>query len=154
MEMQDKLVHYSYNNFIDTPSGPDSENQNKISCDGGIIRWHFDASKFFDVTTQLEESKTSLAKEMAISSAEDPLYFIHAGLSEFIYQAVEEAIEMGGFENLQHVMLISHYGFNESHKRRECYTLQLSGRSELLQVDKIILYKDMSFEEAKVESNN
>ncbi|QVY66254.1 hypothetical protein [Polaribacter sp. Q13] len=34
------------------------------------------------------------------------------------------------------------------------YTLQLSGRSELLQIDKIILYKDMSFEEAKIESNN
>ncbi len=119
MEMQDKLVHYSYNNFIDAPSGPDSENQNKISCDGGIIRWHFDATKFYDVTTQLEEAKTSLAKEMAKSSADDPLYFIHAGLSEFVYQAVEKAIEMGGLENLKHVMLVSHSGFNENHKRRE-----------------------------------
>lgn len=34
------------------------------------------------------------------------------------------------------------------------YTIQLSGRSEYLQIDKIILYKNMSFEEAKMELNN
>ncbi|MCK0157109.1 hypothetical protein MWU65_07970 [Cellulophaga sp. F20128] len=119
MEMQDKLVHFSYNNFIDAPAGPDEKNQNKLSCDGGIIRWHFDADKFYDVTTQLEEAKNSLAREMVKSTAEDPLYFLHAGLSEFVYQAVEKAIELGGLENLKHVKLVSHSGFNENHKRRE-----------------------------------
>lgn len=119
LEMQDKLVHFSYNNFIDAPAGPDGENQNKISCDGGIIRWHFDESVFYDVTTHLEEAQLSLAKEMAKSTAEDPLYFIHAGLSEFVYLAVEKAIELGGLENLKHVKLVSHSGFNENHKRRE-----------------------------------
>lgn len=119
LEMQDNLVHYSYNNFINAPAGPDSENQNKISCDGAIIRWHFDATKFFDVTTQFEDAKTSLAKEIVKSTADNPLYFIHAGLSEFVYQAVEKAIEMGGLENLQHVLFVSHSGFNENHKRRK-----------------------------------
>ncbi len=119
LEMQDNLAHFSYNNFIEAPAGPDRENQNKISCDGAIIRWHFDASKFFDVTTQLEDATNSLAKEMAKSTADDPLYFLHAGLSEFVYLAVEKAIELGGLENLKHVKLISHSGFNENHKRRE-----------------------------------
>ncbi|WP_075589653.1 hypothetical protein [Labilibacter marinus] len=119
LELQDQLVHYSYNNFIDAPAGPDSENQNKISCDGGIIYWHFNASKFYDVTTQLEAAKTSLAKEMSISTEDNPLYFIHAGLSEFVYQAVEKAIEMGGMENLRHVKLVSHSGFNENETRRD-----------------------------------
>ncbi|PKQ65008.1 hypothetical protein BZG02_04000 [Labilibaculum filiforme] len=119
LEMQDKLVHYSYNNFIDAPAGPDSRNQNKISCDGGIIRWHFDAEKFYDVTTQLEQATNSLAKEMTKSTADDPLYFLHAGLSEFVYLAVEKAIELGGLENLRYVKLVSHSGFNENHKRRE-----------------------------------
>ncbi|WP_162845440.1 glycoside hydrolase family 30 protein [Labilibaculum antarcticum] len=118
LEMQDKLVHFSYNNFIDAPAGPDSENQNKISCDGAIMRWQFDASKFFDVTTQLEQAKTHLAQEMLKSTAEDPLYFIHAGLSEFVYQVVEEVVKMNGLEALSHVKLISHSGFNENEKRR------------------------------------
>ena len=119
LKLQDKLVHCSYNNFIDAPAGPDNENQNKISCDGAIIRWHFDASKFYDVTTQLEKAKTNLAIEMKKSTAKDPLYFIHAGLSEFVYQAVEKAIEMGGLEALKHVKLVSHSGFNENETRRD-----------------------------------
>ncbi|RKR08090.1 hypothetical protein CLV91_2860 [Maribacter vaceletii] len=118
-EMQDNLVHYSYNNFIDAPEGPDSENQNKISCDGGIIRWNFDSSNFFDVTAQKEKAILHLAKEMAKSTAEDPLYFLHAGLSEFVYQAVEKTIDIGGLKALSHVKLISHSGFNEKEKRRE-----------------------------------
>ncbi|MGQ1784840.1 MULTISPECIES: hypothetical protein [unclassified Saccharicrinis] len=116
--LQDKLVHCSYNNFIDAPAGPDNENQNKLSCDGSIIRWNFDASRFFDVTTQLEEARTNLATEMVKSTADDPLYFMHAGLSEFVYRAVEKAIDMGGLEALSHVKLLSHSGFNENEKRR------------------------------------
>jgi hypothetical protein len=119
LEMQERLVHFSYNNFIDAPSGPDNENQNKISCDGGIKRWNFDGSKFFDVTTQLNEAKTHLAKEMIKSTESEPLYFLHAGLSEFVYQVVEKAIVLGGIESLKYVKLVSHSGFNENEKRRK-----------------------------------
>ncbi|MGQ1910127.1 hypothetical protein ACT3CE_10090 [Marinifilum sp. RC60d5] len=117
--LQDQLVHCSYNNFIDAPAGPDSENQNKISCDGAISRWHFNAGNFYDVTTQLEEAKTNLASEMASSTADNPLYFIHAGLSEFVYQAVKKAIDLGGLEALKYVKLVSHSGFNENETRRD-----------------------------------
>ena len=119
LDLQDKLVHCSYNNFIDAPAGPDSENQNKISCDGAISRWNFNAAIFYDVTTQLEEAKTNLASEMASSTTDNPLYFIHAGLSEFVYQAVKKTIDMGGLEALKHVKLVSHSGFNENETRRD-----------------------------------
>lgn len=37
--LRDRLVHCSYNNFVDAPSGPDEKNQLKISADGSIERW-------------------------------------------------------------------------------------------------------------------
>ncbi|ARV14168.1 hypothetical protein [Polaribacter sp. SA4-12] len=119
LQLQHKLVHCSYNNFIDAPAGPDAENQLKISCDGAIERWGFDGSTFFDVTTQPEASKLNLASEMGKSTAADPLYFIHAGLSEFLYKVVEEVIKQGNIEALNHVYLLSHSGFNEGEKRRD-----------------------------------
>lgn len=117
--LQEKLVHYSYNNFIDAPQGPDKTNQMKISADGAILRWHFDSTKFFDVTKQLSAARSSLASEMSRSTAEDPLYVILAGLSEFLYQAVDEVVKQGHVESLNHVYLVSHSGFNENEKRRD-----------------------------------
>ena len=49
LKMQDKLVHYSYNNFIAAPAGPDDKNQMKIGVDGAIARWGFDGDKSNDV---------------------------------------------------------------------------------------------------------
>ncbi len=119
LELQDKLVHCSYNNFIDAPAGPDDENQLKISADGCITRWKFNKDVFFDVTTQLSKARTSLATEMGKSTADDPLYFLHAGLSEFLYQVIEEVIAKGKIEALNHVYLISHSKFNENEIRRD-----------------------------------
>jgi hypothetical protein len=116
--LQEKLVHCSYNNFIDAPSGPDEENQLKISADGAIERWAFDPGVFFDVTTQLDAAVANLALEMGRSTPEDPLYFCHAGLSEFVYLAVEETIARGHLEALAHVRLLSHSRFNENEQRR------------------------------------
>ena len=50
-------------------SGPDDENQVKISADGAIKHYGgFKPCIFFDVTTQLELAKTNLAEEMAKST--------------------------------------------------------------------------------------
>ncbi|WP_344786030.1 hypothetical protein [Postechiella marina] len=117
--LQDKLVHCSYNNFIDAPPGPDNKNQLKISADGSIARWGFNKEAFFDVTKQLKESRSHLANEMGKSTASNPLYFMHAGLSEFIYQVVEEVIANGNIEALNHVYLLSHSKFNENEIRRD-----------------------------------
>ncbi|MDV7187120.1 hypothetical protein R3X25_07485 [Lutibacter sp. TH_r2] len=119
LELQDKLVHCSYNNFIDAPAGPDNKNQLKISADGCIERWGFEKNVFFDVTTQLKKAKANLATEMGKSTAEDPLYFLHAGLSEFLYQVIEVVIAQGNIEALNHVYLLSHSKFNENEIRRD-----------------------------------
>ncbi|QDV22575.1 hypothetical protein Q31a_08610 [Aureliella helgolandensis] len=116
--LQNKLVHCSYNNFIDAPAGPDSQNQLKISADGVIKYWGFDRQVFFDVTQQKQQAIGSLATEMGKSTDSDPLYFIHAGLSEFVYLAVEDVIRRGKAESLSHVHLVSHSAFNENERRR------------------------------------
>lgn len=118
LKLQDKLVHCSYNNFIDAPAGPDNENQLKISFEGAAERWDFKPETFIDVTTHLNDARTHLAKEIALSTADNPLYLCHAGLTEFIYQVVEEVINSGHKEALKHLYILSHSGFNENEKRR------------------------------------
>ncbi|QEG20805.1 hypothetical protein MFFC18_06560 [Mariniblastus fucicola] len=117
--LQEQLVHCSYNNFIDAPAGPDVRNQLKIGADGVVKHWGFGREVFFDVTTQKQQAIESLAKEMGKSTETDPLYFIHAGLSEFVYLAVKEVIRNGETESLSHVHLVSHSAFNENERRRE-----------------------------------
>ena len=125
LKMQNMLVHYSYNNFIEAPAGPDSENQMKIGVDGALERWGFDENRFFDVTKQLAEAKEHLKKELARSTAEDPLYFIHMGPAEFFYQVVKDTVDQGDASALKHVYIVSHSGYNDNHLRRDSHhTLQ------------------------------
>ena len=119
VNLQDKLVHFSSNNFMEAPAGPDEENQMKIGADGAIKRWDYDKTRFFDITTSLKEAKQQLKMELEKSSEEDPLYFIHMGLSEFFYQVVKAVVDEGYKEALSHVYIISHSGFNDSHQRRD-----------------------------------
>lgn len=116
--MQDKLVHYSYNNFIDAPAGPDETNQMKIGVDGAIRWWGYDPDRFFDVTKDLAAARQDLKAELAASSAENPLYLIHMGPAEFFYQVVKEAVDEGNRAALAHVYVVSHSGYNDDHLRR------------------------------------
>lgn len=117
--LQTQLVHCSYNNFIDAPSGADAKNQMKISADGVIKCWGFDRDVFFDVTREQRQAVDNLATEIGNSTDDDPLYFIHAGLSEFVYLAVQKVIQNGKADSLAHVHLVSHSGFNENERRRK-----------------------------------
>ncbi|MFI3278528.1 MAG: hypothetical protein SNH13_02980 [Rikenellaceae bacterium] len=118
LDLQSKLVHCSYNNFIDAPSGPDEENELKIGLEGAFKFWNFSDGVLFDVTTELAVTRSHLALQIMRSTAEDPLYFLHAGLSEFVFQVIEEVVKLGGIESLNHLYVISHSGFNEKEKRR------------------------------------
>jgi hypothetical protein len=119
VNLQKKLVHFSYNNFMEAPAGPDDKNQMKIGADGAIERWGYEAARFFDITNSLEEAKSNLQEEIQKSSETDPLYFIHMGLSEFFYQVVKEVVDAGNEECLAHVYIVSHSGFNDTHLRRD-----------------------------------
>ncbi len=125
LKIQDKLVHYSYNNFIEAPAGPDEKNQMKISVDGAIQRWNFEPHLFFDVTKDLAGAKNHLKTELAKSTEADPLYYIHMGPAEFFYQTVKEVVDEGDGAALTHVYIVSHSGYNNNHLRRETHhTLQ------------------------------
>lgn len=119
--LQDKLVHYSYNNFIPSPPHTTETNFMKRNCDDAIERFQFNEEVFFDVGTHQEEAVLHLKDELIKSTASDPLYFILAGPSEFLYRAVDSVIQAGGIESLSHVYVISHSGYNEDHLRRDTH---------------------------------
>ncbi|MGY6648100.1 Ig-like domain-containing protein [Wenyingzhuangia sp. IMCC45574] len=130
--LQDKLVHFSYNNFIGAPPHTTETNHMKNSVDGAIQRWNFDSSRFFDASADHAVAITHLANELKKSTASDPLYFIHMGPAEFFYLAVKQTIDAGNLEALSHVYVISHSGYNDDHLRRFAHhtmaqTIALSG---------------------------
>ncbi|MFI3248563.1 MAG: hypothetical protein R3Y39_05480 [Rikenellaceae bacterium] len=114
----DKLVHYSYNNFVEGKPGPADENMMNIGVQGGLKRFPLNKKVFFDCTKKFDKAKKSLKAEIAKSTADDPLYFMHMGPSEFFYQCVDEVIQEGGMESLAHIYVVSHSGYNDNHIRR------------------------------------
>lgn len=116
--LQDRLVHYSYNNFVEGKPGPDDENMMYIGVKGGLERFPLNPDLFFDCTKKYDEAKESLKAEIKKSKKRDPLYYIHMGPSEFFYQCVDEVIQEGGIKSLSHVYVVSHSGYNDNHLRR------------------------------------
>ena len=117
-KLQDKLVHYSYNNFMPSPPHTTVTNYMKMGVNGAIKRWGFNKKIFFDVGEKKERAIRHLQKELEKSTQENPLYFIHMGPSEFLYQAVARVVEKGNEETLSHVIVVSHSGYNDNHLRR------------------------------------
>ncbi len=116
--LYDKLVHFSYNNFVEGNVAPADENMMHINAQEGIKRLQFDPNIFFDAVEQFDQAKASLTEQMAKSTAADPLYFVHMGPSEFFYQCVEACVDQGCQEALAHVYVLSHSGYNDNHIRR------------------------------------
>ena len=116
--LQDKLVHFSYNNFMPSPPHTTETNYMKRNAEDGADRFQFNKAVFFDVGTHKAEAIASLRDELMKSTSADPLYFLHMGPSEFFYQAVKAAVDSGAIEALSHVYVISHSGYNDTHLRR------------------------------------
>lgn len=121
LQLQEQLVHYSYNNFMPSPPHTTVTNYMKRNTDAAIERFMFDSTVFFDVGTHKVEALVSLKNEMMKSSDSDPLYYIHMGPAEFFYQAVDSVVRAGGIEALSHVYIISHSGYNDNHLRRDTH---------------------------------
>lgn len=118
LKLQEKLVHYSYNNFMPSPEHTTVPNYMKEGVDGSVMRYGYNSSVFFDVGTHKEDAINHLKNELLKSSETNPLYFINMGPSEFFYQAVNRTIEAGGIDALSYVYVISHSGYNDNHLRR------------------------------------
>jgi hypothetical protein len=130
--LQDRLVHFSYNNFINAQPHTTETNYMADGVNGAIQRWNFDVSRFFDVPEDNAAAINHLAKELKKSTAADPLYFIHMGPSEFLYRTVSKVVNEGYAEALAHVYVISHSGYNDNHLRRYAHhtmneVIELSG---------------------------
>lgn len=119
--LQDKLVHFSYNNFIAAPPHTSEINYMADGVNSAIKRWNFDAERFFDVPDDNQAAIGHLVKELEKSTATNPLYFIHMGPSEFFFRAVKQVVEEGNAENLSYVYVISHSGYNDNHLRRKTH---------------------------------
>ncbi|GEM_PF-1445542 len=119
-QLQDKLVHFSFNNFMPSPPHTTVKNYMKEATDQGIERLQFNPDVFFDVGTRKQEAIQSLKNEIIKSTASNPLYFLNMGPSEFFYQAIKVVVDEGSkLESLSHVYIISHSGYNDNHLRRD-----------------------------------
>ncbi|WP_199271671.1 hypothetical protein [Paraglaciecola sp. L3A3] len=115
---KNQLVHFSYNNFMNSPPHTTAINEMAVGVEGAIQNWGYDSNKFFDVSEDYQKALNDLVRVLQVSTKEDPLFFIHMGPSEFFYRAVQQVIKLGKIESLAHVYVISHSGYNDNHLRR------------------------------------
>lgn len=117
--LEGKLVHYSYNNFIGSPPHTSEINVMKDGVDGALERWeNFDPSVFHDVSADNDAAINHLAEQIKVSTASDPLYFISMGPSEFLYRALQKVKTDGKESSITHLYIISHSNYNDNHIRR------------------------------------
>ncbi|QBG49233.1 hypothetical protein EGM51_03285 [Verrucomicrobia bacterium S94] len=112
--LQDNLVHFDFNNFLEYRKIEPADNRMWIGAMGGQARWGFERSRFFDAAMDPAGAIAHLIEVINASSAEDPLYLIVAGPMELIYRALEAADPVARKE----VILVSHHNYNEYFKAR------------------------------------
>lgn len=112
--LQDSLVHYDFNNWLEYKKINPGNNNMWIGAMGGQTRWGFDRSKFFDAHIDPEGAINNLAAEINKSTAANPLFIIEAGPAELIYQAMSRANNAAR----AHVTIVSHSGYNDYFKPR------------------------------------
>ena len=112
--LQDNLVHYDFNNFLEYKTIQPSDNRMWLSAMGGQSRWGFHSERFFDAANDPNAATKHLTAEINKSTSEDPLYLIAAGPMELIYRALKAADGSAR----QHVIIVSHHNYNEYFKPR------------------------------------
>ena len=112
--LQDNLVHYDFNNFLEYKRIDPGSNRMWASAMGGQSRWGFDAGRFFDASIDPDGAVAHLTSEINKSTDADPLYLIAAGPMELTYRALEAANSSAR----QHVIIVSHHNYNEYFKPR------------------------------------
>ncbi|VGO17777.1 hypothetical protein PDESU_06379 [Pontiella desulfatans] len=112
--LQDNLVHYDFNNFLEYKRIEPADNRMWLSAMGGQGRWGFDRRRFFDASIDPEGAVAHLAAEINKSTPDDPLYLIAAGPLELVYQSLEAADPAAR----KHAIIVSHHNYNEYFKPR------------------------------------
>ena len=112
--LQDNLVHFDFNNFLQYKTIKAPDNRMWLSAMGGQSRWGFDRDRFFDAAIDPDGAVAHLTTQINKSTQEDPLYLIAAGPMELIYRALESA----DVSARTHVKIVSHHNYNEYFKPR------------------------------------
>ncbi|MEM6688081.1 MAG: hypothetical protein AAF664_01555 [Planctomycetota bacterium] len=112
--MQEQIVHYDFNNFLEYKKIVPAKNRMWTSTMGGQSRWGFDSSRFFDAASRPDAAIKHLTEQINKSTAIDPLYIVAAGPMELIYRALDKA----DGESRNHVQIVSHHDYNEYFKAR------------------------------------
>lgn len=107
--LQENLVHYDFNNFLEYKPIEPQHNRMWVSAMGGQARWGFDSDRFHDAAYDPDAAVRSLSTVINQSTSTDPLYLIAAGPMELIYRALEAA----DVTARQHVIIVSHHNYNE-----------------------------------------
>jgi hypothetical protein len=110
-ELQEKLVHYSYNSSLGaTANDPFMYTQMTQGTLLAAERFGFDLSKFHDLQTDLAGGIGNLLQQINQSSATDPLFILAAGPMEFLWRAIsgsDPAVR-------RYVTVISHSAWNNN----------------------------------------
>ncbi|TWU62486.1 hypothetical protein [Crateriforma conspicua] len=112
--LQDNLVHFDFNNFLEYERIDPEENRMWQSAMGAQARFGFDRNRFFDAAIEPNHAIEHLTSVINESTANDPLYLIAAGPMELIYRALEAS----DAEARKHVKIVSHHDYNEYFKPR------------------------------------
>lgn len=131
--LQDNLVHYDFNNWLEYKKISANKNDMWVGAMGGQARWGFDRNRFFDASNDPDGAIANLTAQINQSSEGDPLYVILGGPVELLYRALAKA-DKGA---LTHVYLVSHSGYNDYYKAR----LWQRNLDNILVIDAKITYR-------------
>ena len=74
--LQDNLVHFDFNNFLEYKKIEPKQNRMWLSVMGGQSRWGFKQNRFFDAAIDPNGAIQHLAAEISKSTAQDPLFLV------------------------------------------------------------------------------
>ncbi|MEM9420234.1 MAG: hypothetical protein AAGA25_14440 [Planctomycetota bacterium] len=108
--VQDQLVHFDFNNWMDVGPVPEDKDRMTPSVLPAIDKWGFNPEVFFDLTKQTEEGVANLTEQINASSEDSHLFIIAAGPVESIYRSIAAADPA----KRKYTSLVSHSVYNET----------------------------------------
>ncbi len=108
--IQDKLVHFDYNNHLGS-SKKEKETQMEISVQGAVERFNFRKNMVFDLQKELSAAIDNFKKEADKSTADDPLTFVCTGPMESAWRMLN-VVDM---DKRKFITMISHSNANNTH---------------------------------------
>lgn len=124
--LEERFVHYDYNNHIGPNSNKEWEKKMHEAAKGGAKRFKLDVSRVFDDQADIDLAIENFRKEANISTSDNPLWFICAGPMHVPYLLLSSVDK----DCLSYIHIITHGRWNNEHSKKNCpkseclYTLE------------------------------